>query len=301
MRKSKSEKVYCGFCIGICVFVALISLYPLLYTLFMSITTGKELDANGGYVLFFPKKPVLTAYQQIFMSSSYVWHSLWITFCRTVVATFATITVCSLTGYALSRPGLPGKRPYMIVMLIPMLFSGGLIPGYLNIQELGLLNNFWVMVLPGVFSAYNVLIFKQFFEGIPRELEEAAEVDGTSEVRLFWQIVLPMSKPVMSAIGLFTVVGNWNTWFDAFLYIQPSYSNLWPLQTYITLMFNNIGGTTNADIADWIQQVNEAGLGISEMTYKMALTIVSIIPVLVIYPFFQKYFTRGVYLGAVKG
>lgn len=301
MRKSKSEKIYCGFCIGVCVFIALISLYPLLYTLFMSITTGKELDANGGYVLFFPKRPVLTAYQQIFMSSSYVWHSLWITFCRTVVATFATITVCSLTGYALSRPGLPGRRPYMIVMLIPMLFSGGLIPGYLNIQELGLLNNFWVMVLPGVFSAYNVLIFKQFFEGIPRELEEAAEVDGTSEVRLFWQIVLPMSKPVMSAIGLFTVVGNWNTWFDAFLYIQPSYSNLWPLQTYITLMFNNIGGTTNADIADWIQQINEAGLGISEMTYKMALTIVSIIPVLVIYPFFQKYFTRGVYLGAVKG
>ena len=186
-------------------------------------------------------------------------------------------------------------------MMITVLFGAGLIPGYLNIQELGLLNSFWVMVIPGAFSAYDTLIFKQFFEGIPSEIEEAAQVDGVSELQLFARIIVPLSKPVVAAIGLFTVIGNWTAWFDAYLYISPAYSNLWPLQTYVTLSFNNLSANSNSAVASMLEELNNAGLGVSELSVKMALTVIAIIPVLLIYPFFQKYFSQGVYLGAVKG
>lgn len=300
IRKTFAERMYIFFCTFICTLVALLCLYPMLYCFFVSITPGKIFDENNGIILWFPRQWSFAGYKQILMGQSYIWHSLLITFFRTVAASFLHILICTLTGYAISRKKLPGRKAYMIFMMITVLFGVGLIPGYLNIQEIGLLNSFWVMVIPGAFGAYDALIFKQFFEAIPSEIEEAAEVDGASELQLFLIIILPMSKPVLAAVGLFTVIGNWTAWFDAYLYISPMNSNLWPLQTYVTLTFNNISSGANSAVQSMLEEMNKAGLGVSELSTKMALTIIAIVPILCIYPFFQKYFSRGVYLGAVK-
>ena len=153
----------------------------------------------------------------------------------------------------------------------------------------------WALVIPGLFSAWNVLILKQFMEGIPRELEEAAEVDGVSTVGKLFYIILPMSKAVLSAICMFTIVGHWNNWFDVSIYIKDP--KLWTLQYYVKINFDNTAGLDQGKLDFLIGQ----GSAVSSITMKMALTVISVVPMLVIYPFFQKYFTQGVYIGAVKG
>lgn len=304
MKKTTGEKIYSWICIIVSTIIALLCLYPLLYCFFVSITTAGEIAANNGYVTWFPKTPSLIAYKKVLSNNTFFGQALFITLSRTILGTLLSISVQALAGYALSRPDLPGRKAYMMIMLVPILFSGGLIPTYLVMQSLGFIDSFWVMVIPSIFNAYNVLIFKQFFEGIPRELEEAAVVDGISEIRLLTDIILPMSKPVLASIGLFTVVGHWNSWFDAFIYIGQNHANKWPLQTYIMQMFNNMHNLTNPEIIQMVNQLNQAGLtgaDVPETGTRMALTILAIVPILVIYPFFQKYFTSGVYLGAVKG
>lgn len=300
MKLSKGEKTYKIICFVVTLIITISCLYPLLYCFFLSFATAKEIADNGGYLLWFPTKPTLLAYRKILNSDTFVLGAIGVSVVRTLISTALHLTVCTLAGYALSRRGLPGKAIYMRFMLVTILFGGGLIPSYLVMTELGFYNSFLVLILPGIFSAYNVLIFKQFFEGIPLEMEEAAQVDGVNDIQLFSRIILPMSKPVLAAIGLFTVVGNWNDWFTAFLYIDQEHSNLWPLQTYIMLIFNNLNMLINPELAAMLDSVTTTE-SVNDLSTRMALTFVAILPMLIIYPFFQKYFTKGVYLGAVKG
>ena len=262
MKISKSEKVYKGFCMGICIFVALLCLYPLLYTVFLSLCSQQEFVDRGGMILFLPSEPTIAAYVKIF-----------------------------------SRKDLPGKNQYLMMLLFTILFSGGLIPTYLTIESLGLKNTFWVLVIPVLMNAWNVLIFKQFFEGIPKELEEAAEVDGVNDIQLFYLIIIPMSMPVIAAISLFTMVGHWNSWFDASIYIDRTHKELWPLQ-----QFTHVSFESQADLQQGgLDFLINGGGAVSSVSMQMALTVVTMFPILLIYPFFQKYFTKGVYMGAVKG
>ena len=149
------------------------------------------------------------------------------------------------------------------------------------------------MILPNIVSAWNILVFKQFFTGLPKEIEEAAIVDGTGEIKLFLKIVLPLSTPVVASIGLFTMVTHWNNWFDVMIYIDQAHSSLWTLQYYIMINFNNLSQIDSSVII--------GGSGVSQLTQRMALTIVGFLPILCIYPFFQRFFKDGVFLGAVKG
>ena len=211
-----------------------------------------------------------------------------------VVGTLTSVSINALVGYALSRGKFPGKDKYIYLLLFTIFFSGGLIPNYLVIKELNLLNNFWALILPNIVSAWNILIFKQFFLGIPAEIQEAATVDGIGEMRLFTSIILPLSTPVVASIGLFTMVAHWNNWFDVMIYIDQAHSALWTLQYYIMINFNNL-----AQIDSSIIEIT--GGGVTQETLRMALTITGFLPILCIYPFFQKFFKDGVYLGAVKG
>lgn len=215
------------------------------------------------------------------------------------MGTVTSLAFCALLAYALSRKALPGRNAVIKLVLFCILFNGGLIPTYVVIDSLGLTNNIWVYILPNIMNVWNVIIIKQFFEGLPREMEEAANIDGANEWRTFISVILPMSKPVMAAIGMFTLVGQWNSWFDAFLYVSPTHSDLWPLQYYIQITFNNLNQINQGNIDKWEGIIN---LGkVDNMTVKMALTVIGCAPILLVYPFFQKYFTKGVYLGSVKG
>ena len=296
MKLSKGEKIYKAICFIVCTLIALLCVYPLLYTLFLSFCSEQEWVDRSGMLLWFPSHPTAYGYIKIFASGSRIIRALGISVLRTVLGTILSLIITSITAFVLSRKDLPGKKPFLYLVLFTILFSGGLIPGYLTIQGLGLVNNFWVLVIPGIFSSWNMLIFKQFFENIPYEIEESAEIDGISNLGMFFRIILPMSKPVFAAIGLFTVVGLWNSWFDAWIYLDTAHNYLWPLQLFTRVAFDSSA------------QLNESGLdflisgssSVNSTSMRMALTIVSMIPILAIYPFFQKYFSSGVYMGAVK-
>lgn len=295
MIRGKTDKVFEGFCIFFSVLLALLCLYPLLYTLGVSLTSETEWMDRNGLLILFPTKPTFVAYKKIFGVGSYVVKALGVSLLRTVVGTVTSVAINALVGYVLSRDRFPGKQAYIYLLLFTIFFSGGLIPNYLVIKELSLLNSFWSMILPNIVSAWNILIFKQFFAGLPKEIEEAAIIDGIGEMGLFVRIVVPLSKPVVASIGLFTMVTHWNNWFDVMIYIDQAHSHLWTLQYYIMINFNNLSqiDSSNIDIG--------AGGGVTQLTQRMALTIVGFVPILCIYPFFQKFFKDGVYLGAVKG
>ena len=181
-------------------------------------------------------------------------------------------------------------------MFFTLLFSAGTVPHYIwNTQYLHLGNTLWIYFLPGSLQVWNVFMIRTFMQGIPYELTEAAIIDGIGEMGLFTRIILPLSKPVVASIGLFTMVTHWNNWFDVMIYIDQAHSHLWTLQYYIMINFNNLSQIDSTQVNLGIEG------GVTQTTLRMALTIVGFVPILCIYPFFQKFFKDGVYLGAVKG
>ncbi len=291
------EILYQVLCTGVCFIVAALCLYPLLYTLVVSFANPSDILFQ--FVIPIPTKVSLYSYIQVFTVSSFLGRAIAVSVFRTVVGTVLSVLLCSMLAYALARKNLPGRKYFMYLLIFVIIFNGGLIPTYLVIKSVGLLDNIWVYIFPNLINAWNVIIIKQSMEGIPAEVEESAMLDGVNDWQNFFRIVLPMSKPVIAAIGIFTLVGQWNSWYDAMLYVSSAHSDLWPLQYYATISLNNLNQVNNADLGDL-----ESILGIKDvdnMSLKMALTIVTTVPILLVYPFFQKYFTKGVYLGAVKG
>lgn len=296
MKLSRGEKIYRLVCILGCTLVALLCLYPLLYTVFLSFCSDQEWVDKGGMLLGFPSDPTFAGYIKIFASGSRIIKSIGISVAKTLLGTVLSLIITGLTAYVLSRRDLPGKKPFLYIVLFTILFGGGLIPGYLTVQSLGLINTFWVLVIPCLFSGWNMLVFKQFFENIPREVEESAEMDGVGPIGMFFYIILPMSKPVFAAIGLFTMVGLWNSWFDAWIYIDQAHNSLWPLQLFTRVAFDSSTALNESGLDFLIS----SGTEVNSTSMRMALTIVTMLPILIVYPFFQKHFAQGVYMGAVK-
>jgi putative aldouronate transport system permease protein len=209
----------------------------------------------------------------------------------TVVGTALSLTVSCLLAYALSRPSFSAGRPILLVILFSMLFSPGIIPTYLVVKGAGLLDSIWALIVPTMVSAFNVIVLRAFFMNLPNEITESARIDGAGELKTFGYIVLPLSKAVLSVIGLFYAVAYWNAFFGALLYLNDS--KLWPLQLVLrTYVINDT-------------QLGSAELGTEllppQASIQMAILVVSIVPILIIYPFLQRHFAKGVLTGAVKG
>jgi putative aldouronate transport system permease protein len=260
---------------------------PILLVVSTSLADKEQLAQAGGFVLW-PERPTLEAYETIFngpMVLNSLGVSAFVTIVGTVLALFVTITM----AYATSRPVLFG-RPVVLAVLFTLLFAPGLIPSFLMIKELGLLDSLWSLILPGVFGAFNFVVMRSFFMNIPQELIESARIDGASDWTILWRIVMPLSKAVIAVVGLFYAVGFWNSFFNALLYINDH--SKWPIQ----LLLRNfvVQGSGAAD-----------GLGISSVppsqSIQMAVVVVALVPILMVYPFLQKHFTKGVLTGAVKG
>lgn len=282
-----SEGVYQTFCVTVVLIVAVVSAIPLLYVLAISLTSDAEYYATSGLILF-PKNPTFLAYENILFKNNLILHSLWINIARTVCGTVLSLVNTIVLGYVISREDLPGVKPITIMLLIAMLFSGGLIPSFLTITSLGLYDTFAVLFITNFVSVWNTLIFRQFFIGLPKEMEESARLDGAGEFVVMTRIIVPMSKPVVAAISLFTAVAIWNDWFGALIYIKDN--NLMPLPLIMHNMFRS-----SLDITDY------AGISVTAITTKMAVTVIGAMPILMVYPFLQKYFVKGIYTGAVKG
>ncbi|MGQ4722108.1 ABC transporter permease subunit [Streptomyces tunisiensis] len=289
IRPSRGYRVFQGVNGVILILVVLITLYPFVNIVARSFSREKEIRA--GDVTLWPKGFDLTTYEIVF-SDSMFWRNYGNTVFYTVVATAVAMVLTTCYAYVLSKHHLKGRGALVGIAVFTMFFTGGLIPNYVLITSLGLKNSVWAIALPNAISVFNLLVMKAFFESLPSELEEAAQIDGLSTYGTLLRIVLPLSKAVVATMVLFYSVSFWNSWFSAFLYMDRS--ELMPVTVYLrNLLAGATGGTAAGAGTENLTQVN-ANI--------QAVTIVlTSLPILCVYPFVQRYFVSGVMLGAVKG
>ncbi|MDD2457877.1 MAG: carbohydrate ABC transporter permease [Eubacteriales bacterium] len=262
-------------------------MYPFWYVLVYSISDASS--ASSGLFLW-PAKISFDSYVTILKSSD-ILNGLWISSLRAILGAFTMIVVSSMTAYAMSKDHLPGIKGIRKFILFSMYVSGGLIPTYMVIKGLGLTNTFAVYILPGMASVFNIILIRAYMENLPPSLEESAYIDGANDFQIFRSIVLPLSKPVIAAVSLYTAVGQWNSYIDTQIY---NYRNpdLYPLQ-YI--LFNYLAAYTPSREAAKMHIMT-----VTPYSMKMAITIVTILPILFVYPFLQRYFISGLLVGSVK-
>jgi putative aldouronate transport system permease protein len=274
--------------------VAFICLLPLLNQLAISFST--DAAVSTGTVGLLPKQFTLKSY--IFMARKpEFFSSLLVSLERISLAVPISLVVSILAAYPLSKQNSQFKaRKYLIwYFIVPMLFWGGLIPTYMAVRNTGLINRIWALVIPGAVNVFNILLLMNFFRNIPRELEEAALIDGAGNMRVLVSVILPVSAPVIATVTLFFIVNHWNSWFDGLIYMNSPAR--YPLQTYLqTRVISH-----NMTAMDSLREVREMSAGVSDRTGKAAQLFLSALPILAVYPFLQKYFTTGIVMGSVKG
>lgn len=293
IKRLNDEKIFAIINYTLLVIVMIIFLYPLIYIVSSSFSS---VDAVvSGKVKLLPVDFSLEGYKAVFKSSR-IWSGYFNSFRYMILGTAINIVVTLMAAYPLSRRDLKGRGPIMMFFTFTMIFSGGIVPTYLVVSKLGLLDSLWAMVLPGAMSVYFMIIARTFFQNmIPVELQEAAELEGCSAPQLIWHIILPLSKAIIAVLILFYAVAHWNSYFDALLYLKTE--EHYPLQLVLREIL--IRSEQNASmVKDAVLMEQSEGL---KQLLKYSLIVVSSLPVLCIYPFVQKYFVKGVMIGSVKG
>ena len=273
------------------VLICAIMLYPVLMVVGRSLMSDIERATHP--LRLFPKTLDWSGYKFILSPNSNIGRGYMITIARTVIGTLLSLIVTSMMAYPLSKRDYPGRKVITGLVVFTMWFSGGMIPTFLLIKSLGLMNNFWVFVLPMTVSAYNLIILRNFFMQIPESLEEAAKLDGANDLIIYLKVYLPLSTASLATIALFYAIGHWNSWFDALLYINDQ--ELWPMQYILRQL---ISSTSVSDISTAAAVSDKTP---AAETVKMATIVVSTVPILCVYPFLQRYFVKGVLVGSVKG
>lgn len=265
---------------------------PFMSVISTSIASQEELNRAGGFLLLPPGDPTIGAYQSI-LAGGVVTRALFVSIGITVVGTALSLAATTGLAYSISRSGTLLHRPIVFLVLGSLLFSAGIIPNYLVVKSLGLLDSYWSLILPVLVNGFNVIVMRAFFMELPEELFESARIDGASELRILVRIVLPLSKAVMAVIGLFYAVAYWNSFFTALIYINTP--EKYPLQLVLRTFVVNQASLGTDQLAAGAEQLPP------QQSIQMAILVVSIVPILLIYPFLQRHFAKGVLIGAVKG
>ena len=286
ITRTKGDKVFDTIIIIIVSVIAILFLFPLLNVLASSFSSADAIVA--GKVGIFPQRFTLNGYKQILQNQS-IWKGFWNSIKYTFIGTIIQVTCQMLCAYPLSRKDFKGRKFLNLFLVLTMFISGGMIPTYLLITQLHLYNTMWAIILPGCISVFNIIVIRTYMESsIPKELQEAAMIDGCGDVRIFTRIVLPLCRPIIAVMILYAVVGYWNSYFNALMYVQDI--NLMPLQNVLNSILvsneSSLGSGTNVNLSEQLKYVT---------------IVVSSLPLLVVYPFFQKYFEKGVTIGGVKG
>ena len=263
-------------------------IYPIFYVFIGSFNQGADYAKGGVYLL--PRLLTFENYK-IVLKDPDLWHSYMITFLRTAIGTMSALVFTSIVAYAMSRNNLRGKKIFHWINLFTMFFGGGLVPFFLIIKSVGLYDSFWVYIIPAMYSVYNMIVISTFFKSISNELHEAAVIDGAGEFRIWWQIYMPLSKPVLATVALWLAVGHWNSYIDTMIY--TSSKNLHSLQYYLYKVIT-ASTLTEGMPESMLQRV-------SSQTLSLAAIIISIIPVLFFFPFIRKNFQSGIMVGSLKG
>ncbi|SYX87514.1 carbohydrate ABC transporter permease [Paenibacillus alvei] len=279
--------------IAILLLISLATVFPIYYTIVLSFTDPTEYYTKP--LILFPTKWSIDAYQYLLANGLFV-SALGVSTFLATVGTACSLIVTGGLAYALSRKRLRFRKAILFLILLTFLFQPGLVPQYLIVRNVGLIDNIWSLIIPSLTSGWYVLLMKGFFDSIPDSLEEAGRIDGCNEISVFWRIILPLSLPALVAFGLFFAVGYWNTYFNALMYINDQ--SMWPLQVLLqnllvdpTAMGGGAGGS-GADFRMNRQMPSE--------TLKMAAVVIATVPIMLVYPFLQKHFAKGAMVGSVK-
>jgi putative aldouronate transport system permease protein len=292
IKKRKSdEKIFDAVVNALAILIVVVVLYPLIFIVSASFS-DPALVLNGEVILL-PKQITLEAYRNVFQNDQ-IWTGYGNTILYTAVGTVINLIMTTLAAYPLSRPDLPGRGIIMFFVTLTMFFSGGLIPSYLLVKNLGMVDTMWALVIPGAIATYNLIVMRTYFQSsIPWEIQEAAHIDGCSNWKLLTHVILPLSKPILAVMILFYAVGHWNSFFNALIYIRSK--EMYPLQ----LVLREVLMISQADAVD-----SNAGLESKILlaeSIKYVVIIISSLPVLLMYPFVQKHFVKGVMIGSLKG
>ena len=288
------EKAFQSFVVLFITALCVSMLYPFIHILSVSLSTPTEALRTG--IHLYPREITFEAYKRAFASEG-IWIGLGNTVFRTVVGTLLSLVFMALTAYPLSKKTLPNRTLLTWVFVFTMFFQGGLIPTYLLVKSVGLLDTRWIYVLgpPFLINTFSMLIMRNFFMQIPPELEESAKMDGAHDLRILGSLIVPLSKPILATVGLWSAVHHWNSWFDGLIYIQDQSKIV--MQIYLRrLIVDNM----DQELQMLMDQSGGAG-GVIPETVKAATLMITIVPILVVYPFLQKYFARGILVGSLKG
>ncbi|HIW31459.1 MAG TPA: carbohydrate ABC transporter permease [Candidatus Paenibacillus intestinavium] len=291
IKRTTTDKLVDGLNIILLTVIAGLMLLPFIHIFSVSFSSLEDV-LQKAFILW-PTNWATDSYQAIFASNSFI-RSIYVTIFITVVGTFVSLILTATMAYGLTRNVL-GQRVMLLMVIFTILFNAGMIPVYLVVKETGLMNSIWALIIPSAISSFNLIVIRQFFLSIPQELSEAALIDGASEIRSFWSIILPLSKPAMATFGLFYAVGHWNKYFEGILYLNDSAK--WPVQVILRQMviMNEATSTLGSDVM--LQLENQP----PPVTLQMAAILVATLPILIVYPFLQKHFAKGVMMGSVKG
>jgi putative aldouronate transport system permease protein len=276
-------------------FVAVVTLYPFLNVLALSLNDST--DSVRGGITIYPRQWTWNNYDVIFSFGSLL-TGFKISVLRTLVGTLLGLISASMLAYALARPDFQGRRFVSVYLALTMYVSAGIIPFYLLIKDLHMMGTFAVYVLPGIVSAFNVFVVRSFIDGLPYALQESAKMDGANDFTIYLRIILPMIKPALATIALFLAVGQWNSWFDTYLY-NGSVDSLTTLQYELMKVLQSTTSGNNGDYRN--SNITQVMATVSPESVKMAITIFVTVPILLVYPFLQRYFVKGLTLGSVKG
>ncbi len=291
VRQTTGEKLFGAANVVVLAVIALLCVYPFVYTLSISLSTASEASREGFH--FYPREISLVSYRMVLTNPNIVTGYI-NTLVRTALGTILTLIAVCVAAYPLSRREMPHRAMFTFIIVFTMLFGGGMVPRYLLVKNLGLINTVWALIVPGMITAFNVIIVKNFFQSLPESLVESARIDGASEWKVLFRLYIPLSKPVLATVALWTAVAHWNAWFDALLYITDDKKQV--LQTFLQRI-----------VIESSTQMMELGVTDSSLiqftaeTIKAATIIVTILPIICVYPFVQKYFVKGIMLGGVKG
>ncbi|GAB2541059.1 carbohydrate ABC transporter permease [Gracilibacillus alcaliphilus] len=292
-RKFSSDKWFDIAVVMLSAFILIIVLYPLIFVVSASFSNPEKV--MNGEMWLFPVDFTLDAYTEILKNGS-VWNGYKNTLIYTIGGTFINIILTTLAAYPLSRRDLPGRNLFMFIITFTMFFNGGLIPTFLIVQGLGLVDTIWAMMIPNAIATYNLIVMRTYFQSsIPWEIQESAMMDGCNNIHMLWKIILPLSKPILAVMILFYAVGHWNAFFNALIYLRDD--ALYPLQ----LVLREILLVTQASATEGLDSFGLGDKLLLGESIKYALIIVASLPVLIMYPFVQKHFVKGVMIGSIKG
>lgn len=292
LRQTRGQKIFSVFNYALLTLTAVLCLLPLIHVIALSFSDNAAV--SGGLVTLWPVRFTWEPYAYVLERSAF-WRAFGVTLQRAALGTIVNVLLVILLAYPLSMSGekLRARTLYVWIFFFTMLFNGGLIPTYILIKEIGIMDTLWALVLPGAVTVFNLILMLNFFRQVPEELEDAAMIDGAGHWRTLWQIYVPISTPAIATITLFCVVGHWNAWFDGLIYMRDAAH--YPLQSYLqTIVVKFDFQTMSATDAQRLAQLNDRSV-------KAAQMVVAAVPILLVYPFLQKYFVSGIKLGSVKG